>query len=192
MKDSLIQTGSQTVGPFFHYALVVGDENILVNETTRGQPIRIEGIVYDGENSPVPDALIEIWQADTRGYFNHPADPNHSQTDPAFRGYGRAATDRSGVYFFKTVKPGAIARPENPPHAPYIDVRVFARGMLIHVVTRLYFGDEPANATDTVLASLDPTRRQSLIAEVGPSGEIPCYRFDIRLQGEGETIFFNP
>ncbi|MCB0088159.1 MAG: hypothetical protein KDE54_09625, partial [Caldilineaceae bacterium] len=119
----LIQTGSQTVGPFFHDGLFFGDENVLVNEKTQGQRILLEGTVYDGDGQPVPDALLEIWQPDAQGYFNHVADPNQAKADTAFRGFGRADTVNNGQFLFRTVKPGALS----PGVAPYINVRLFAR-----------------------------------------------------------------
>jgi len=190
--ELLIQTGSQTVGPFFHFGLVFGVENVLVNEGTRGERILIEGTVYDGDGAPVPDALVEIWQPDAQGILNHPADPRRAQADPNFRGFGRADTVRNGHFSFKTVKPGAIAGVNGGSQAPFINVRLFSRGLLIHVVTRIYFADEAANHDDPVLRTIDPTRRSTLIAQRAEFGDLPCYRFDIRLQGAGETVFFNP
>jgi protocatechuate 3,4-dioxygenase alpha subunit len=200
----LVQTGSQTVGPFFHDGLIFGEENILVTAQTAGQRIIIEGTIYDGDGAPVPDALIEIWQPDAQGFFNHPADPNHAQADPAFRGFGRSATVNNGKFHFETVKPGAIAGANGQMAAPYINVRVFARGMLIHAVTRIYFAGENANRYDPVLSAIDPERRRTLVAVYshdtppqsppewgGHKGSLPCYHFDIRLQGEGETVFFD-
>src|SRR5436190_641783 len=128
----LIQTGSQTVGPFFHDGLIFGGENILVNEKTTGERILLEGTVFDGDGAPVPDALVEIWQPDAQGFFNHPADPNCGQADKAFRGFGRADTVNQGKFYFKTVKPGALVAANGAKQAPYINVRIFARGMLIH------------------------------------------------------------
>jgi protocatechuate 3,4-dioxygenase alpha subunit len=188
----LVQTGSQTVGPFFHDGLIFSGENILANEQTAGQRIILEGTVYDGDGAHVPDALVEIWQPDARGFFNHPADPNHTRADPTFRGFGRSATVNNGKFYFETVKPGAIAGPNGRLAAPYVNVRIFGRGMLIHAVTRLYFAGESANQSDPVLSALDPARRQTLVATLHDEGFLPRYRFDIRLQGEGETVFFDP
>jgi protocatechuate 3,4-dioxygenase alpha subunit len=191
-NEWLIQTGSQTVGPFFHYGLVFGGENVLVNAQTRGERILIEGTVYDGDGAPVPDALVEIWQPDAQGIFHHPADPQWVQADPHFRGFGRADTVRNGHFSFKTVKPGAIVGANGGAQAPFINVRLFSRGLLIHVVTRLYFADEAANHDDPVLRTIDPARRSTLVAQREEFGDLPCYRFDLRLQGVGETVFFNP
>lgn len=191
-KELLIQTGSQTVGPFFHYGLIFGGEHVLVNEQTRGERILIAGTVYDGDGAPVPDALVEIWQPDAQGIFNHPADPQQAQADPNFRGFGRSDTVRSGQFLFKSVKPGALAGVDGQRQAPYINVRIFSRGMLIHAVTRIYFADETANQNDPVLRTIDPARRTTLLAQREEFGDLPCYRFDIRLQGADETVFFNP
>ncbi len=186
------QTPSQTVGPFFHLGLLFGMENVLVDEQTAGQRIFIFGTVLDGQGTPVVDALVEIWQADTQGYFNHLADPHSSLADRHFRGFGRAGTVDAGRFEFTTVKPGPTRGRNGEQQAPYVDVRVFARGMLIHAVTRLYFSDESTNATDPLLNSIDPERRANLIAVREDSAGLPTYRFDIRLQGDRETVFFEP
>lgn len=183
----LIQTASQTVGPFFHYGLFFGGDNVMVNEKTQGQRILLEGTVYDGDGEPVPDAMVEIWQPDAQGYFHHPADPNQTKADKEFRGFGRSDTVNNGQFLFRTVKPGALAEGA----APYINARIFSRGMLIHAVTRIYFEDEAANANEPVLNSLDAARRATLIASRQDFGDLPCYRFDIHLQGEHETVFFD-
>ncbi len=190
---SLAQTPSQTVGPFFHVGLPAGDEHVLVDSETLGPRLSLAGTVYDGAGQPVPDALIEIWQADAQGYFNHPADEHQAEADRHFRGFGRSGTDARGHFAFQTVKPGAVAGPGGTRPAPHVDVRVFSRGMLIHAVTRLYFSDEEANAVDPVLSSIDdPARRQTLIAVREAGAEALTYRFDIHLQGEHETVFFEP
>jgi protocatechuate 3,4-dioxygenase alpha subunit len=189
----LKQTPSQTVGPFFHNALFFGGENILVTERTRGQRIHIEGRVLDGAGEPVLDAMVEIWQADAQGIFNHPADPRSSKADKSFRGFGRSETDATGKFWFKTIKPGPVPWDDRQNQAPHVNIRVFSRGMLIHVTTRLYFSDESANQADPVLSSIEePERRQTLIATHEESEDLPCYCFDIHLQGDQETVFFNP
>lgn len=187
----LSQTASQTVGPYYRIGMIRGGENTLVQDNTVGERIYIKGQVLDGDGQPVDDAVVEIWQADAQGYFNHPADPNHEQADKNFRGFGRSETRGDG-FWFKTIKPGAFAGPDGQAQAPYINVRVFSRGMLIHAVTRLYLSDESANADDPVFSSIDPTRRPTLIARREEFGDIPTYRFDIHLQGKQETVFFNP
>lgn len=182
------QTGSQTVGPFFRIGLIYGQQqNVLVTEATSGERITITGVVFDGDGEPIPDAMLEIWQPDANGIFNHPADPLHEQADPHFRGFGRTENRQAGRYEFKTIKPGG-----RDGQAPYINVHVFARGMLVHAMTRIYFSDEPANKDDPLLNSLDAARRDTLIADRDESGDQLTYRFDIRMQGENETVFFNP
>lgn len=189
----LKQTASQTVGPFFSYGLFSGGENLLVTERTSGQRIYIKGQVFDGDGQPVTDALVEIWQADALGFFNHPVDPNHEQADKFFRGFGRSETVEEGMFWFKTVKPGRVPWNDEQEQAPHVNVRVFARGMLIHATTRLYFSDEDTNQIDPVLNSIDDLqRRQTLIAKREESEDSPCYRFDIQLQGAHETVFFDP
>ena len=188
----LEQSPSQTVGPFFHYGLIFGGENDLVTEEVRGERIRLTGLVLDGDGAPIPDAMIEIWQADAGGCFNHPADPRQAEADPAFRGFGRSDTKDGGFYHFKTIRPGAVPWRGEGEQAPHVNVRVFSRGMLIHAVTRLYFPESPANDSDPVLGSIEPERRGTLIAARVESADLPTYRLDIHLQGEGETVFFNP
>ncbi len=182
------QTPSQTVGPFFRIGLIYDPvENDLVNEDTSGERITITGVVYDGDGQPIPDALIEIWQSDSKGIFNHPTDPLHKQADPHFRGFGRAENRNEGRYEFKTIKPG---RRDGMP--PYINVHIFSRGMLVHAMTRIYFSDEPDNGRDPALSLVDSERLHTLIATRDESEDPPVYRFDIRMQGEDETVFFNP
>lgn len=182
------QSPSQTVGPFFRDALMHDGDNVLVNQQTAGQRILITGQLLDGDGTPVSDAMVEIWQADAQGYFNHAADPHQAQADPHFQGFGRADTVHDGQFIFKTIKPGLI-----PGHTtPFINVRLFARGMLIHAVTRIYFADENGLEQDKVLASIPENRRHTLLARRTETADLPTYRFDIRLQGDDETVFFNP
>jgi len=186
------QTPSQTVGPFFAIGMTRRTMNRLVCETTQGTRIRIEGQVLDGDSLPVPDAMIEIWQANAFGRYNHPDDKQEKPLDPDFLGWGRCGTDATGSYRFETIKPGSVPGRAGTVQAPHINVAVFARGMLSHAFTRIYFPDEDANATDPVLSSVkNKERRKTLIAErEDKNGEI-VYRFDIRLQGERETVFFD-
>jgi protocatechuate 3,4-dioxygenase, alpha subunit len=186
-------TPSQTVGPFFHPALLREDacRPVLAGPGTAGERIRIEGQIYDGEGVPIPDALLEIWQANCHGRYNHPADERNLPRDPSFVGFGRAGTDEAGRYWFETVKPGPVPFAEEQAQAPHICVTVFARGLLNHLVTRLYFEDEPANAGDPVLQRVPPERRPTLIARRETVDGRPIYRFDIVLQGAGETAFFD-
>jgi protocatechuate 3,4-dioxygenase alpha subunit len=193
-SERLPQTPSQTVGPFFHFGTVEkGNENVLVSDETRGDRIVIRGRVLDGEGEAVPDALLEIWQADAGGIYNHRDDPNHEHGDPHFRGFGRADTVRDGNFLFRTIKPGPVGYDGERRQAPHINVRVFSRGMLTHAYTRFYFSDEEAtNAEDPVLNLVDPERRDTLIARRQPSEGVPVYLLDVRLQGRGETVFFDP
>ncbi len=182
------QTASQTVGPFFRIGLIYSRAlNNLVNENISGERITLTGVVLDGDGQPIPDAMLEIWQPDARGIFNHPLDPLHDQADPHFRGFGRAENREAGKYEFKTIKPGG--RDGMPP---YINVHVFARGMLVHAMTRIYFSDEPDNDRDPALNAVESERRHTLIANREETDGPPVYRFDIHMQGEDETVFFNP
>lgn len=186
------QTPSQTVGPFYSIGLTGKTMNVLATEATEGERIRIEGRVFDGDGNTVPDAMVEIWQANSYGRYNHPDDKQEKPLDSRFTGWGRSGTDGNCFYSFETIKPGAVPGPGGAAQAPHINVVVFARGMLLHAYTRLYFADEPANASDPVLNSIkNKKRRQTLIATPGMENGKTVYRFDIRLQGENETVFFD-
>ena len=182
-------TPSQTVGPFFHHALLGEDRSELVPpDHTRA--LRIEGTVYDGAGEPVPDAMVEIWQANESGRYNDPTDDRENQPrDPeAFSGFGRSGTDADGQFSFVTVKPGPVPDPEGILQAPHVMVSVFARGLLKRLVTRIYFPDEgESNARDPVLSSIgDPGFRETLVAHQ----EGGVLRFDVHLQGDDQTAFF--
>jgi protocatechuate 3,4-dioxygenase alpha subunit len=193
----LKQTPSQTVGPFFAYGLTPEQYGYpfralagatLVNEDTPGERIRIVGRVLDGEGKPVPDAMLEIWQADGEGRYAHPADGRGSNV--RFKGFGRCGTgtDPEHRFMFETIKPGAIGDGQ----APHVNVILFMRGMLCHVYTRIYFDDEAeANARDPVLSGVEKGRRRTLIAgrQTTPGGTL--YRFDLHMQGPDETVFFD-
>jgi protocatechuate 3,4-dioxygenase alpha subunit len=173
------------VGPFFDFGLAWPDGPFVVPEGTPGA-VWLRGTLLDGDGDPVPDGLVESWQADPAGRFDHPDDPRGAVG--GFRGFGRSLTDEQGRWGILTRKPGAVPGPDGSPQAPHVDLSVFARGLLNRVVTRMYFADEPvANAADPVLASLpDAAARASLLAAPAADG----YRFDIRLQGEHATVFF--
>ena len=183
-------TPSQTVGPFLAIGLPWPDGPFVVDEDAPGA-ITISGQVLDGAGDPVPDALIETWQAAPDGSFAHPDDPRGGG-DPGFRAFGRCPTGAAGEYRIVTLRPGAVPGPDSTMQAPHLDVSVFARGLLDRVVTRIYFPDEQtANAADPVLGSIaDPDRRATLIAAAGGS-EPAEFRFDMYLQGERETVFFD-
>jgi len=189
-------TPSQTVGPYFAFGLTPTDYdwnlaigNDLVTADASGERIRIVGRVLDGDGAPVVDSMLEIWQADAGGRYAHPAD-ERAPPNAAFKGFGRVGTDREGRFSFETIKPGAVPGPGGKPQAPHIAVVVFSRGMLTHVFTRIYFADEPANASDPILAAVPADRRPTLIARREDHGGQPTYLFDVRLQGDGETVFF--
>ncbi|HLJ66234.1 MAG TPA: protocatechuate 3,4-dioxygenase subunit alpha [Chloroflexota bacterium] len=187
MAGALRPTASQTVGPFFEFGLLRPPGPEVVPESTPGA-VRIEGTVFDGRGDPVPDAMIEIWQAWTSGRYAHPDDPRQDLAlAEGFTGFGRSGTDGNGCFWFRTVKPGPVPWTDGRPQAPHLNVSVFARGLLHRLVTRLYFPDESeANAADPLLASLPDARaRRSLIA-VPENGAL---RFDIRLQGDEQTCF---
>jgi protocatechuate 3,4-dioxygenase alpha subunit len=185
---SLPQTPSQTIGPFFRPALSRSGRESLVTPESRGDRITIEGCVLDGDAAPVSDALIELWQANAAGRYDHPDDTQEGLLDPHFHGFGRAATDERGRFRFHTIKPGAVPGLNGTLQAPHINLSIFARGLLKRLVTRIYFPDEPMNANDAVLNAVPLARRSTLVAQV----ERPdLLRFDIVLQGDNETVFFD-
>lgn len=187
-------TPSQTVGPYLRVGLPWDRGENLVPDREKNR-VMVEGLVLDGEGVPVPDALIEIWQANPDGAFAHPEDQSGQESTEGFTGFGRSPTDENGRFFFVTVKPGRVPGRGNTLQAPHLSVIVLARGMLKQQVTRIYFPDEmDANDEDPVLNLIeDKDRRQTLIANEPKSGEdgMPVYHFDIRLQGENETVFFD-
>lgn len=181
-------TPSQTIGPFLHIEVPFEGEDRLVAPNHPGA-VRLIGVLTDGEGDAVDDALIEIWQANQAGRYAHPEDTREDiPLEDGFTGFGRCATDAEGRFEFLTVKPGAVPGPDGRMQAPHIDVSVFARGLLNRLVTRVYFPDEAeANAADPVLSLIeDEAERRTLIAEEHDGS----LRFDICLQGEGETTFF--
>jgi protocatechuate 3,4-dioxygenase, alpha subunit len=187
---SELLTPSQTVGPYFAMRLPWPEGPFVVPEDTPGA-ITIIGRLYDGAGNVIPDGLIETWQADPDGRFAHPDDPRGPVPGgyKAFRGFGRSQTELDGSFRIVTLKPGPLPFGDGRMEAPHIDVSVFSRGMLDRSVTRIYFPDEAeANAADPVLEAVPAERRQTLIAE--PAGE-GLLRFDVHMQGEAETVFFD-
>ena len=189
MTDSaLVPAPSQTSGPFLSIGLLRDHVGPSVVSEDDQRAIRIRGRLLDGNGDPVPDGLIEIWQANAAGRYAHEDDLRTDiPLEDGFRGFGRSGTVDDGWFEFVTVKPGRVPAPDGEPQAPHLVVLVFARGLLKQLVTRLYFPDESdANAADPILSELDETERATLIARAEDGG----LRFDIRLQGDGETTFF--
>ena len=202
--NELKETASQTAGPYVHIGLAPGAAGFemyrnelghdVAGPEAKGERIRIEGVVLDGTGTPVKDVLIETWQADASGIHAHPGDPRHGEIAPGFRGWGRVISDfDTGLWGFDTVKPGVVAGPDGRPMAPHISLWIVARGINVGLNTRLYFSDEAAaNAADPVLVLIEQVaRRQTLVASRSLRDGKPLYRFDIRLQGDGETVFLD-
>jgi len=200
----LKETASQTAGPYVHIGLIpamAGFDifeknftNVLVGPNTGGERITLEGRVLDGTGTPLRDVLLEIWQANAAGRYNHPADRSHGKIDEDFRGWGRAGSDfEAGLITFETVKPGATTDKTGRKCAPHVNVWIVARGINIGLNTRLYFSDEEAaNAADPVLNLIEqPVRRSTLIARRGERAGKVVYDFTINLQGPDETVFFD-
>jgi protocatechuate 3,4-dioxygenase alpha subunit len=186
---SLIPTASQTIGPFFSIGLArLCDENSARADVV-GERAVIAGTVWDGDGAPVPDALLEIWHADASGKYAIPANASDDAGAGAFRGFGRAATNEHGKFRFATVKPGGVRDADGMAQAPHIVVSIFMRGLLNRLVTRIYFADEPGNAADPVLHLVPAERRGTLMARAS-AGERGTFEWNVRLQGAGETVFF--
>jgi len=181
-------TPFQTLGPFFDFGLVIPDGGIVARSAAVGRHITIEGTVRDGAGDALPDAVIEIWQANAAGKYRHPDDHQNAPIDPACDGFGRAATDDLGHFAFTTIVPGRVPASDGSLQAPHLVVGVLARGLLTRLVTRMYFEDESSNAEDAVLALVPPERRATLLAKRSGADR---YRFDIVLQGPSETVFFD-
>ena len=195
---SLKQTPSQTIGPFFSYGLTPEQSNYpnlssvssnsLLTDSTIGEEIRLEGKIFDGTGDIISDAMIEIWQADAEGRY--PDQQSSGKANSNFSGFGRCDTgvDRQNNYIFKTIKPGQI----DTKTAPHINVTIFMRGLLLHVFTRIYFSDEgKSNSSDAVLSTVPVDRQKTLIAKKVAGVTPATYVFDIFLQGEKETVFFD-
>ena len=154
-----------------------------------GTPLTLQGRVTDGDGKPVNDALVEIWQANTHGRYAHPDDQRDVPLEPAWKGFGRVPTDDDGRFRFTTIKPGRVPAPDGGLQAPHINVTIFMRGLLKHLTTRIYFDGDPANPEDAVLQGVPAARRATLLARAA-DGNAQALHWDVRLQGEGETVFF--
>ena len=182
-------TSSQTVGPFFHHGLMWLNTPDLASGASEGEKIEITGTIVDGDGAIVPDAILELWQANAHGRYNHPADRQNRKLDPGFKGFGRICTDKAGRFRFATIRPGSVPGIDGKPQAPHINVILFMRGQLTHLYTRLYFADDPALAQDEALGKIEPTRRSTLLAR-RVAAQPARYEWNIVMQGEGETVFF--
>jgi len=182
----MVPTASQTVGPFFHLGLNPLCRAQLVSPDTFGQRVEVEGVVLDGDGNPVPDALLEIWQADANGKY--PSEGRQSAKE-YFNGFGRVPTGANGRFGFTTIKPGFVPGPEGSVQAPHLNISIFMRGLLLRLVTRMYFPDK-ANDRDPILKMVEPIRRATLIAQPTDLNTPNVLRWDIRLQGDQETVFF--
>lgn len=181
-------TPSQTVGPYLHLGLTdAHSKSCVAGDAVKGERMRLTFRVLDGDGVPVPDAMIELWQADSEGKY---ADRDSSAQGVAFGGFGRLATKEDGSCTFETIRPGCVPGPDDTIQAPHINVSILGRGILKRLATRVYFAGEPANAADVVLGLVPESRRITLLARPDPtcSGD---WKFDVRLRGEGETVFFD-
>jgi protocatechuate 3,4-dioxygenase alpha subunit len=186
----LVPTPSQTVGPFFQIELTTDEHCVrcIAGPNVKGERAWITFRVFDGDGAPVDDAMLEIWQADSRGKYYHPDDPRPGTPDQGWIGFGRVATREDGSCELETIKPGSIAH--DRLQAPHLTVAVFARGMLKQLYTRVYFAGDAANEKDPILSLVPPERRETLMAR--PDSNHPGHwHFDVRLQGEQETVFFD-
>jgi protocatechuate 3,4-dioxygenase alpha subunit len=185
-----VPTPSQTVGPFFHLGFAGLLQPEIASPGVAGQRLSVTGRIVDGDGQPVPDAALEIWQADAEGRYVQVEARRAERSDGRFRGFGRVPTDAAGAFRFTTVKPGAVPGPGGRTQAPHLLVVVFMRGLLKHLVTRMYFPDDPANPQDPILSLVEPARRRTLVAR-GRGGEPALLEWNVVLQGADETVFFD-
>lgn len=187
----LSATASQTAGPYVHLGLTDhASVARLAGDAAKGERVQLRCRIFDGDGRPVPDAVIEIWQANSFGKYAHPEDTQEKPADPAVSGFGRLPVGENGSCTFETIKPGSVAGPGATVQAPHINLAIFSRGLLKHLATRAYFDGDPGNANDPVLALVPEQRRATLMAHSDPSGQGRWY-FEIRLRGNGETVFFD-
>lgn len=180
----------QTVGPFFSIGMESRYVTDVAGPNAVGQRVVISGQVFDGDEAPISDALLEIWQANAHGKYGHPEDPQKKPLDPNFLGHGRVPTADDGRFEFSTIKPGVVNFPSDVPQAPHISISLMMRGLLRRLTTRIYFPDEPLNAADQILQLVEPERRKTLIV-VPDTHRVGHFLWDIHMQGEAETVFFD-
>jgi protocatechuate 3,4-dioxygenase alpha subunit len=187
---SLQATTSQTVGPFFKIGFDWFYRDNLIGEVASGERVTIQGRVFDGDGLPVPDAIVEIWQANAHGKYDHPEDAQNKPLEPGFKGYGRVPTSAEGMFRFATIKPGPVPGPNEKEQAPHLVISVFMRGLLKRLVTRMYFPDDARNVSDQILNLVEPARRSTLIAKKTAGGP-GILEWNVVLQGAEETVFFD-
>jgi protocatechuate 3,4-dioxygenase alpha subunit len=187
---SLVATTSQTVGPFFKIGLAWLYRDNLAGPGVAGERVEIAGRILDGDGKPVPDGIIEIWQANSQGKYAHPDDPQEKAVEAGFSGYGRVATDEEGRFRFTTIKPGRVPGLDGKLQAPHLAVSVFTRGLLRRLITRIYFPDEASNGEDFALNLIEAGRRGTLVARK-TDGRAGALEWNVVLQGAGETVFFD-
>ncbi len=183
----LVPSASQTVGPYWAIGLDWPEAWQVAPDGVAGERFELAGRLFDGKGEPVPDGVLELWQANTEGRYAHPEDRQNKPLDERFLGFGRCGTQPDGSFRFASIKPGPVPAAGGGLQAPHLMIGIFARGLSARVATRVYFPGEAANATDPVLALVDPARRDTLIAKAAGPGKLT---WDVRLQGAGETVFF--
>jgi protocatechuate 3,4-dioxygenase alpha subunit len=186
----LTATGQQTVGPYFHMGLCRMLIPVVAGNMVEGTRVTIEGRILDADSKPIPDALIETWQANAFGKYAHPEDTQEKPLQEDFVGFGRVATDDAGFFSLSTIEPGRVPGPAGVTQAPHLVVSIFMRGLLRPLLTRMYFPHEPCNTEDPVLNSVDPARRATLIAN-SISGKEGVLEWTVICAGENETVFFD-
>jgi protocatechuate 3,4-dioxygenase alpha subunit len=187
---NLRPTAWQTVGPFFNIGMKSRYAADLTNANTVGERVTISGRIFDGDDAPIPDAVMEIWQANAYGKYAHPEDTQEKPVDPAFSGYGRIPTGDQGQFAFTTIKPGSVSLPAATPQAPHLSISLMMRGLLRRLTTRIYFPNEPLNDRDQILQLVELERRKTLILIPDPN-RAGHFHWDVHMQGDAETVFFD-
>jgi protocatechuate 3,4-dioxygenase alpha subunit len=185
---SLFLTAAQTVGPFVAISVERSQIPELAPADVAGERVVIQGRILDGDAKPVEDAVVETWQANAHGKYAHPEDTREKLVEDSFKGFGRVLTNGQGAFRLSTIKPGRVPGPNDSLQAPHVVVLVFMRGLLKHLVTRIYFPDEPSNVEDAVLGLVPAERRHTLIASKTGNGVL---QWNVVLQGPSETVFFD-